>query len=44
MATKNDGGPCAPIEKPDESDQKDNRLAERTEADFSVEESKEDVA
>jgi hypothetical protein len=34
-------GPCPPIEKPNEAEQADNRLAEATEADFSAEETKE---
>jgi hypothetical protein len=43
MADKN-GGPCPPISKPQETEKKDNRLAEVTEADFSAEESKEESA
>jgi hypothetical protein len=37
-------GPCPSIKKPNESDKNDNRLADVTEADFSAEETTEDVA
>jgi hypothetical protein len=43
MVDKN-SGPCPPIEKPKDEEKADNRLAEKTEADYSAEETMEDVA
>lgn len=37
-------GPCPSIKKPNETDKIDNRLADSTEADFSAEETTEEVA
>lgn len=42
MADKS--GPCPKIDKPQETEKQDNRLAKVTEADFTAEESKEESA